>query len=118
MGSAVLRRRHAEPPAEARRERADAAQSDGEADVRDRSIGGAQERRRALEPAHEEVLVRRLAELAAELAAEVRRRELRGAREGLHVERLAVPRVDEILRAEKMACGVRGEHASEYGRGS
>ena len=58
--------------------------------------------------------MRRLAELAAELAAEVRGRELRRAREGLHVERLAVARVDEVLRAQEMACGMRGESWLEY----
>jgi len=117
MGGAVLRRRHAEPAAEARRERADAAQPDGEADVRDRAIGGAKKRRGPLQPAHEEVLVRRLAERAAELTAEVRGRELRSVRERLHIERLAVTRVDEVFRAEQVACGMRSEHRGEYGRG-
>ena len=89
---------------------------DGEADVRDRAVGHPQERGRALEPPVEEVPVRRLAELAAELAAEVRGRELRRAREGLHVERLAVARVDEVLRAEEMASRVRRDHAASMAK--
>ena len=58
--------------------------------------------------------MRRLAELASELAAEVRRRELRGARERLYVERITVARVDEVLRAEQVTCGMWGEHCREY----
>ena len=56
----------------------------------------------ALESAREQVLVRRLAERLAELPAEVRGGEVRGARERGHVERLAVAGVDQILRAEEM----------------
>jgi hypothetical protein len=58
--------------AEARRERPDAAQPDQQADVCDRAIGVAEQRRGALQPAGEEVVVGRLAERPAELAAEVR----------------------------------------------
>ena len=72
MGGAVLGRSHSEPATEARREGTDAAQPDREADVRDRAVGRTEERRGSLQPAHEEVLVRRLAELAPELTAEVR----------------------------------------------
>src|SRR4051794_6304740 len=78
---AVGRGRAAVRPAEARGEAADAAETDGEADVRDAAVGGAQQLRGALEPAREQVLVRRLAERPPELAAEVRRREPRGAGE-------------------------------------
>ena len=46
--------------------------------------------------------MRRLAELAAELAAEVRGREVGGAGERGHVERVAVAPVDEILRAQEV----------------
>jgi hypothetical protein len=94
--------------AEARRERADAPQSDQEADVRDRAVGVAQERRRALQPAGEEVLVRRLAECPAELAAEVRSREVGGPRKRLDVERLAVAGVDEVLRAQEVPDRMNG----------
>ena len=46
--------------------------------------------------------MRRLAEGAAELAAEVRGGEVRGAGERGHVERLAVARVDRVLRAQQV----------------
>ena len=52
-----------------------------EADLGHRAIGVAQQRGGALHPARQEVLVRRLAERPAELAAEVRRRQAGGARE-------------------------------------
>jgi hypothetical protein len=48
-----------------------------------------EQRRRALQPAGQEVLVRRLAEGSTELAAEVRRREMRGVGKRRYVERLA-----------------------------
>jgi hypothetical protein len=50
--------------------------------------------------------VRRLAEGPAKLAAEVRRREARRPRERAYVERLAIARVDEILRTQQMAGGM------------
>ena len=67
-----------------------------------RAVGVAQQLRGALEPASQEVLVRRLAEGAAELAAEVRGREACGAGECGDVERLAVAGVDQILGAEQV----------------
>src|SRR5689334_18322783 len=70
-GGAVGRRRLAVGAREARRERADAAQADREADLGDLAVGAAQERRGALEPARQQVGVRRLAERLAELAAEM-----------------------------------------------
>jgi hypothetical protein len=96
----IRSRRQNERPAEARRERPDAAQTDGEADVRDRAVGVPQQGRCALQPARREVLMRRLAERPAELAAEVRRREVSGASEHRHVERIAVAGVDQVLCAE------------------
>src|SRR4051812_41555728 len=57
-------------PGEAGGERADALQADAEADVGDRTVRDPEERGGALEPAGEQVLVRRLAERAPELAAE------------------------------------------------
>ena len=57
--------------------------------------------------------MRRLAKGAAELAAEVRLRETGNTCEHGDIERLAVARVDEVLRAEKMASRVRrGDHAA------
>ena len=98
-----------------RRERADAAQADGEADVRDRAVGGAQQRRGALEPAGEQVRVRRLAERAPELAAEVGAREARAAGEVVDVERLEVARVGEVLGAKQVAYGRREDHRVSIG---
>ena len=95
--------RHPVRPAEARCERPDAAQPDGEADVRDAAVGVPKQRSSALEPAGEEVLVRRLTEGAAELAGEVRGREACGACECGHVERVAVAGVDQVLGTEQMA---------------
>src|SRR5262249_42494225 len=63
--------RRAVHPCEAGRDRADALQADREADVGDRVVCRAQQRCRALEPPGEKVRVRRLAERAAKLAAEV-----------------------------------------------
>ena len=103
MGRTIGEGRAAVRPSEARRERADALQADHEADLRHRAVGAAQQGRRAFEPAREQVLVRRLAERLAELAAEVRGREVRGACERGDVERLAVARVDEVLRAQQMS---------------
>src|SRR5207253_8723809 len=71
MRGSVLRRGEAVDPAEARRERADALQADGQADVRHRPVCVAQQLGCALQSAGEQVLVRRLAERAAELAAEM-----------------------------------------------
>ena len=54
----------------------------------------------------------RLAERAAELAAEVRRGEVRRLGQCRDVERLPVARIDEILRAEQMPFGRDGRHAA------
>ena len=102
---AVGGRRDPERAREAGRERADALQADREADVGDRAVGGAQQRGGALEPPGQQVRVRRLAERAPELAAEVRAREARRAREVVDVERLEVAGVGEVLGAQQMACG-------------
>jgi hypothetical protein len=110
VGGSVRSRGQPERPTEARRERTDAAQPDRDADIRDRAVGAAQQRRRAFHPAGQEVLVRRLAERTPKLTAEVRRREVRGAGERRHVERLAVARVDEVLRAEKVPDTVDWRH--------
>jgi hypothetical protein len=60
--------------------------------------------------------MRRLAEGSPELVAEVRGREVRGARECRHVEPLAVAGVDEILCAEKVPDRVDGHHRSSGSR--
>ena len=76
-----------------------------EADVRDRAVGDAQQRRRALEPARQQVRVRRLAEGAPELAAEVRAREAGRAGQVVDAERLEVARVGEVPGAQQVAGG-------------
>src|SRR5215211_5974800 len=108
MRGAVGGRREAERPPEAGGEGAEAPQADGEADLRYGLVGGAQQRSRALEPACEQVLVRRLAEGAAELAAEVRGREPCSTRKHRHVERLPVAAVGEVLCAEQVPRGRDG----------
>lgn len=60
----------------------------------------------------------RLAELFAELAAEMCARESRGARECGNVERLAVARIDEVFCPEQMAGRMNGRHELEYCRRS
>ena len=57
--------------------------------------------------------MRGLAERAAELAAEVCGREVRGAGERADVERFAVAGVDQILRAEQVP---RGRHRFQQQR--
>src|SRR5215204_6612082 len=69
---AVGGRRRARDPAERRRERAQGLEAHLEADVGDRRVGVAQELLRALDPAREDVLVRRLPERLLEPAREVR----------------------------------------------
>ncbi len=64
----------------------------------------------------EQVLVRCLAERLAELATEVGGRAVGGAREAGNVERLAIARVDDVLRAEEMPGAGLHDHGSEYSR--
>ena len=95
---------------EARDERAEALQPDREADVGNRAIRGEKQRGCALEPPRQQVLVRRLAERPAELAAEVRRREMRHPRERRDVERVAVTSVDQVLCAQQIAVRRMDDH--------
>jgi hypothetical protein len=62
-------------------------------------------------PSGEQVGVGRLAEGAAELAAEVGAREARGAGQVIHVERLEVPGVGQVLGAQEVAGGGDEGHA-------
>ena len=114
VGGAIRRRREAVRPAEARREGADAAQPDGEADLRHRAVCVAQQLGGTFEPPGEEVLVRRLAERPLELAAEMGGGDVRRARERGHVERLAVAGIDQVLRAQEVPGRVNGSHRAEY----
>ena len=69
-----------------------------------------QQRGGALEPAGQQVPVRRLAEGALELAAEVRARQPGGARQVVDVERLEVAGVGEVLGAEQVTGGRDERH--------
>ena len=90
-------------------------QADREADVGDRAVGGAQQRRGALEPAGQQVGVRRLAEGAPELAAEVGAREAGGAGHVLDAERLGVAGVGQVPGAQQMAGGGDERHVRSLG---
>ena len=72
----------------------------------------------ALEPAREEVLVRRLAKHAAELPTEVGGREVGHFRQGGHVERLPIAGIHQILCAQevtrRMEGRMEGPQDSEY----
>ena len=57
----------------------------------------------------------RLAERTAELAAEMGRGESRSAGDLGDVERLRVPRVDQVLRTEQVPGRKQVRHAAEYG---
>ena len=85
-----------------------------EADLGDRAVGRPQQRRGALEPAGQQVGVRRLAERAPELAAEVRAREAGGAGHVVDAERLEVAGVGEVLGAQQVAGGRDECHRGQY----
>ena len=74
------------------------------------AVGVAQQCRRALQPAHQDVLVRGLAEGSPELTAEVRRRKARRCGERGHIERFAVAGIDEVPRAQEVPCRRDGRH--------
>jgi hypothetical protein len=76
----------------------------------------AQKRRGAFETAGEEILVGRLAERTAELAAEMCGREVRSSRQRGYVERLAITGVGKVLRAEQVPGRMDGRHRLEYRR--
>ena len=78
-------------------------ETDIEADLHDRAVCAAQQRRRALEPACHQVGVRRLAEGAAKLAAEVGARKPGRPGEVIDTQRLTVAGVGEVPGAEQMA---------------
>jgi hypothetical protein len=84
-------------------ERADAVEAHREADLRDLQVSGSQEVAGALEPAGQQVLVRRLPEGAPELSAEMAWRDVGGTCERLEVEWLGVAAVDDVAGAEQVA---------------
>ena len=86
-----------------RAERAEAVESDVEADLGHGTVGLAQQLHRTLHPAALQVAVRRLAKRRPELAAEVRRRDVRDARERRHVERLRKRTVHRVASPQHPA---------------
>ena len=68
-----------------------------------------------LEATRQEVGVRRVAEGAAELAAEVSLGETRGPSEVLDVERLGIAGVGEVLGAQQVAGGRYERHRRSLG---
>ena len=64
----------------------------------------------SLQAAGEQVGVRRLAERAAELAAEVGARQARGSGQVVHVQRLEVAGVGQVLGAQQVAGGREEGH--------
>jgi len=77
--------------------------------ISDAEVGVAEQFLRALDPACEDVLVRRLAERLLEPAAEVVRRDVRPVGERDDVERFGIGTVDEVLRAAEER-GFAGVH--------
>jgi hypothetical protein len=114
MGGPIGGRRDAVGTPEARGEGANAAQSHRKADLDDGPVGVAQQRGGPFEPAGQKVLMRGLAEGAPELAAEVRRREVRRPGERRNVERILVAGVDEVLGAKKVAGRRQGCDRARY----
>src|SRR5262245_41155111 len=112
VSRAVGGRRHAVHACEARRERANAAQADHEADVGNRAVGVPQQFGSALEPAREQVLVGSLAEGSPELPAEVGRRQVRNPGKRRNVERLSEARVGDVLGAQQVSFRRDERHVS------
>ncbi len=115
MGSPVSRGRLPVGAAEARGEGADALQADGEADLSDRGVGVTQQRRGALQPSRQQIGVRRLAEGAAELAAEVGAGKTGGTGEIVNAKWLEVTGIGQVLGAEKMTGWRDMRHAVSLG---
>src|SRR5205823_6121749 len=93
-----------------------ALEANREADLRDRVIGVAEQRGGALQAPGEQVGVRRFAEGSPKLTAEMGAGEPGGASEVVHVERLEIARVRQVLGAEQMAGGRDEGHCQQYGR--
>src|SRR5262249_55877317 len=92
----------------------DALEPDREADVGHRAVGVAQQRGGALQASREQVRVRRLAERAPEAAAEVGAGEAGRAGQVVHLERLEVARVGEVLGAQEVRGGGYEGHGPQY----
>jgi hypothetical protein len=115
--STVGGRRAAERPRKARRERPDALQADREADVSNRSISVAQQRRRPLQSPRQQVGMGRLAECPTKLATEMGPRQPRRPSKLIDPKRLKVPRISEVFGAQQMPCGGDIRHCDAVSRG-
>src|SRR5215207_7738755 len=98
----VVARRLADERAKCRAERAEAPEADLETHLGHGEAGAPQELLGALDPAAEEVLMRRLAEGLLEAADEVRPGRVRRAGKGWQVEFPRILAVHQILRAAEM----------------
>ena len=107
---AIRRRRDAVGAREAGRERADAPESDGEADLDNGAVGCAKQRRGALQSARQQVGMRRLAESASELTTEMRAREACGTSQVVDIEWLGVGRIDQVPGPQEVALGRNDAH--------
>lgn len=96
----------ADDVAEGPTERPEAGEPDVEADVRDATLGLAQQEHRTLDPASLQIPVWRLAEHFPEAAAEVGRRDMRDGRDGPDVEWLGVGTVHRVAGPEQAAIEV------------
>src|SRR2546425_4927829 len=102
----VRRRRLADDRAERAAEGAEAVEADVEADLGHRPVRLAQELHRPLDAATLQVAVRGLPERRAELAAEVRGRDMRRAGERRDVERLRERPVHRVAAPQHSAASV------------
>src|SRR5579875_4193022 len=105
-------RRLADDLPEGAAERPKAGEADIEADLRHRTMGLAQQLHRPLHPGSLQISVRSLPEGGAELAAEVRRRDVRHPRQGRHVESLREGAIHRVARSEHPPVAIldRGSH--------
>jgi len=101
--SPVVEWRSTEHAPEARCELAEALRADSETDVGNRPIGRAQQVRSSLQPARQQVLVRRLAKDLFELATEMSRGQVGGGGQIGDRERLEIPGVGEVFCPEQVA---------------
>ena len=105
---AVARGRFTDDPSKGVAERAEAAETDIEANLRHRTIGFAQQLHRPLHPSALKVPMRGLAERGPELAAEVSRRDVSDACERRYIERLGERPVHRVSGPQHPAVAILG----------
>jgi hypothetical protein len=104
----IARWRFTNDPGEGAAEGAEACEADIEADIGHASLGLAEQEHRALDPPSLEVPMRRLAENAAEAAAEVRGRDMGHGGHRADVERLGVRTVHRVAGAQQTPVQILG----------